>query len=440
MRVTIMVLAGAFLVGFGMSAQAQRTQVVTLVAAGDVEWSGTNLGSSGSIVMDNEGRTLLEGGWQPIPRFLSNERMAELAAAGSPLVTRITKEREEAYGASREHLSTTYAQLKAHDLDFASTEEWARFPFQKIAPVFRAADIAFVNLESPLSDRAHRTGIFRTPTAFADGLQFAGIDVVSTANNHALDTGRQGLFDTKAALIQAGMAPFGSGENLEDARRPAVVERNGVTFAFLAYAQYENSGTIGFATPDRAGVVPLDPDIIKEDIARVRSEVDHVILSFHWDIYHFDVSRSHELHPRAVEFAHEMIDAGADAILGHHPHVPRAVEVYRGRPIFYSMGHLIFSFGLPQWGDNYLARVQFSKQRVERVEVLPVAGRWDDLAQPYLVEGGRARALLNKLQALSGHLGTSIRIDGDVGILEIDRSAASGEPSANIRPSPNIRP
>ena len=412
-----------FVIGFmavfciaSLSPAAQPGQLV-LVAAGDVEWSGNGLGGGGAVIYDDGGKNLLEGGWQPIPRLMTAEAVEALGAVGEALMAARMAEYEKSYGATAEHISTTYVDLKVHDLEFDNETEWAEYPFQRIAPLFRAADFAFINLETPLSDDAYRVGVFRTPTAFVQGLTFAGIDIASLANNHMLDAERDGMFDTIATLEAAGITPIGAGDDLEDARAPAIIEHDGVRIAMLAYTQYENAGLNSFANTARAGVVPLDPLIIKEDIRRVRDQVDHVVLSFHWDIYHFDVSRSSELHPGAVEFAREMIDAGADAVLGHHPHVPRAVEMYRGKPILYSMAHLIFSFGLPQWGDNYVARLTFSKERVEQVEILPVAGRWDDLAQPYLLEGERARGVLDKLQALSNHLGTRLEINGNAGLL-----------------------
>jgi poly-gamma-glutamate capsule biosynthesis protein CapA/YwtB (metallophosphatase superfamily) len=261
--------------------------------------------------------------------------------------------------------------------------------------------------------------------------------VASTANNHALDSERQGLVDTKAALRRAGIAPVGTGQNLDDARKPVIIQRNGLRFAFLAYSQYVNNrtgnvwdGLDGFATSTRPGVTPLDPAIIKEDIRRVRDKVDYVILSFHWDIYAMDTSNDQYLHPRAVAFAHEMIDAGADCILGHHPHVPRAVELYHGKPIYYCMGHLIFSFSLSNWRDNYLPRVTFTKSGITRAEVLPVSGIGRELAQPFVLEAARAQSALRNLQQISAPLGTTLDIAGDTGVLRASdqRAGQSSHP------------
>src|SRR5690606_34902650 len=153
-------------------------------------------------------------------------------------------------------------------------------------------------------------------TALADALRWAGIDVVSIANNHAFDAEEMGLFDTIDALARAGVGRVGGGRDLEDARRPFVIERNGIRFAFLGYTQFVNGGPSAFALPNRSGVVPLNPLVIKEDIRRVRDQVDYVVVSFHWSR-----ENTQEIHEEDRKFAHEIIDAGADIILGHHPHV-----------------------------------------------------------------------------------------------------------------------
>jgi len=337
--------------------------------------------------------------------------------------------------------------LRAHhyDLAFSSGLEEARYPFTRIAETLRSADIAFANLETPLSDGARWSGAFRTPGAFADGLSWAGLDVVSTANNHALDAEGEGLIDTMDNLSRAGVGHVGTGLDLEDARRPFVVERDEIRIAFFGYAQFVNVGGSAFATPTSSGVVPLDPLLVREDIARVRDRVDQVALSFHWGI-----ENSQDVHPGMRGFAHDAIDAGADIILGHHPHVRRGIEVYHGKPIIYSMGNLVFGHNHDYWMDNILVRFTIARThmdgavqthdpddaaRVTRIEILPVAGRGDALSQPFLLEGAEAHAVLEDILDRSAELATTVRIVGDVGVIDIERY----EPSAS-RPAPRSQP
>lgn len=385
-----------------------HAQTATLIAGGDVEWSRI---TRAPTIYEHPPRQE-EGGWLQVPySAASPESRAWLEAQGRTLET------------DRSH----HIRALKYGLTFDTPEAMARYPFREVAPVLRAADLAFVNLETPLSDDARHSGAFRTPTAFADGLRWAGIDVVATANNHALDAEGEGLMDTREALARAGVCAVGTGADLHDARRPCVFERNGVRVAFLGYAQFVNGGNDAFATPDRSGVAPLDPFLIEEDIAAVRDQVDIVVLSFHWGI-----ENSQDTHADARAFAQRMVDAGADVILGHHPHVPRGVEVYRPAGaaaagdggaargpgvILYSMGNLIFGHNHDYWMDNYLARLTLGQGGVQRVEILPVAGRGMSLSQPSLLAGPEARAVLEDIQTRTAALDTRMEIEGAVGVI-----------------------
>jgi poly-gamma-glutamate synthesis protein (capsule biosynthesis protein) len=374
------------------AASTLSAQEITLVAGGDIEWS--RIVKPPDVFTDPPRRG--EGDWMPVP-YLNNPGSKDY----------LTSEGFELETPESHHIRSIQ-----YGLEFDSPEEMARYPLRRIAPVFREADIGFANLETPLSDRARPNGAFRTPTAFADGLRWAGIDVVSTANNHALDAEGAGLTDTKEALWRAGVGGVGTGENLEDARRPFILERDGIRVGFLGYAQFVNGGASNFAQPSRPGVAPLDPFLIEEDIRRLRDQVDYVVLSFHWNI-----ENSQETHPKAREFAHRMVDAGADIILGHHPHVPRGVETYNGKVIFYSFGNLIFGHNHTYWMDNYVARLTLGTDGVRQVEILPVAGTGTGLSQPHLLEGDGALAVLEDVQERTRLLDTTMEIRGNVGVI-----------------------
>lgn len=393
-RRTALVVPYALAVGLAAGPVESLAQEITLIAGGDIEWSRITKGPG--LVWDTEGRRR-DDGWLRVPYVVTAERRAQL---------------EDILGRPLETSESHHVRAIHYDLKFASPTEMARHPFRQIAPLLREADIAFANLETPLSDRARHRGAFRTPTAFADGLRWAGIDVVSTANNHALDAEGVGLIDTREALARAGIGAMGTGKNLEDARRPFVIERGGMKVAFLGYAIAVNGGTSGFALPDMAGVVPLDPIIIKEDIQRVRDNVDYVVLSFHWAI-----ENSQDTHPDARAFAHDMIDAGADVIFGHHPHVPRGMEIYKGKAIFYSLGNFVFGHNHDYWMDNYLARLTLAAGGISKIEIIPIAGQGANLSQPYALTGNEARAVLEDIQTRTAALDTRMEITGDLGIV-----------------------
>ncbi len=380
-------------------------QEITILAVGDIEWSRATKPPSMYYDAAPSGRSNVlwhrGDGWIRVPYAATPDSRDVLEAAlDTTLIT------EDAH------------HLRAHHygLSFEDAQEEARYPFHGAADLLRDADVAFANLETPLSDDARWSGAFRTPSAFADALAWAGIDVVATANNHSLDAEGEGLLDTIHHLRRAGVGHAGTGHNLADARRPWIIERGGLRVAFLAYAQFVNDGGSSFATSSQSGVVPMDPLLIREDIARVRDHVDFVAVSFHWGI-----ENSQDVHPGMRDFAHDVLDAGADAILGHHPHVPRGIEVRDGKPIVYSMGNFIFGHGHDYWMDNIAVRLHLGAEGVTQLDVLPVAGRGDALSQPYLLEGEAARILLEDIRARSAALGTTLRIEGSAGVIDVSR-------------------
>ncbi|QFG21566.1 CapA family protein [Actinomadura sp. WMMB 499] len=254
--------------------------------------------------------------------------------------------------------------------DVAPEREDVDSLFARAAPEIRAADLAFMQLEMTLTTRGQRVPQVRHtsrahPRA-AGAFRRAGFDLVSWAGNHALDWGFEGFRDTIEALDGAGLTTLGAGETLEEARRPRVTEVGGVRVAVLAYCSILPDSY--WATYNRPGVVPLraftvhepmEPDqpgtphrmrtfphpedlaALLADIAAAREVADVVVVSAHWGI-HFTHAEIAD-YQRTV--AHAAIDAGADLILGHHAHILKGIEVYRGKAIFYSIGN--FAIELP---------------------------------------------------------------------------------------------
>ncbi|MEM6751754.1 MAG: CapA family protein [Cyanobacteria bacterium P01_C01_bin.38] len=337
---------------------------------------------------------------EALPKVIAQPNQLTLTAGGDVEWSRMAEE------------SLFHRQIIRYNLEFASKQEEARYPFQKIKPVLEAADIAFVNLETPLSDTAKKKGAFLAPTAFAAGLKWAGVDIVATANNHALDAGVAGLKDTLTSLSQVDLPAVGSGKDLASARLPYISEKNGIRLGFLAYTMSENSGDSSYAKPNRAGVMPTDLSLIREDIQKLRSKVDYVILSFHWGL---NDSKKPPFWVRNL--ARNSIDAGADIILGHHPHFPQGIEIYQNKPIFYCLGNFIFGHNHTYWTDNFLARFIFTSNKIKTIEILPVAGENQDLAQPFLLKGERSQNILKEIQERSLALKTKMDIVGDIGVI-----------------------
>jgi hypothetical protein len=205
--------------------------------------------------------------------------------------------------------------------------------------LFRSDDVSMVNLEVPVTNRGGRRikpFTFRMKTEYLEALTSGGIDIVNIANNHIYDFGKIGLFDTIAKLDSARIGRVGAGRDYAEAHHPVVVTIRNVKIGFLGYYGGHESPA---AKGKSAGVAERNLRIIQNDIERLKHEqdADFVVVNFHW-------GKENARMPDASqqEFAHNVIDAGADAIIGHHPHVLQGIEVYKNKIIAYSLGNLVF--------------------------------------------------------------------------------------------------
>lgn len=248
--------------------------------------------------------------------------------------------------------------------------------FQHVADVLRSADIAYANCEQALSDKGSpnpKQAIPSEPKNISAYL-YAGFDIVSLANNHTQDWGKEALLDTMARLKASGLPYVGVGKNLNEARHPVILERNGTEVGFLAYCCVGPEGLSYEAQLDFPGYAPLraitfyehvDPQPgtwpriitipLKEDLAnmvqdikKLKAKVDVVIVCPHWGLH---------VLPRVIpmycyDMGHAAIDAGADFIIGTHPHVLKGVEMYKGKAIFYSTGDFVFTMRRDRFARN----------------------------------------------------------------------------------------
>lgn len=249
-----------------------------------------------------------------------------------------------------------------------SLGDWT-YPFQKVAQRLGSADLTFGNLECPVSDvgrNLHHLYSFRADPKAIQGLTFAGFKVLSVANNHMDDWGRPALGDTLRRLRQVDIRPVGAGANDLEAHYPMLVDLGGVKLAFLAYVEIPPRDAA--AGIDRPGVAWLEPERVLADIRFTRPLADVVIVSLHWGVEY-----APRPDRRQVELAHQMIDAGADLIVGGHPHVVQPLEEYRGRWIAYSLGNFIFDQNWPATHRGLMLEVTLRGKRIAEVRPLPVA-------------------------------------------------------------------
>jgi len=164
-------------------------------------------------------------------------------------------------------------------------------------------------------------------------------EAVSLANNHIYDLGKEGLISTIKELDDLGIKHCGAGMNLKEASTPMVIDCQGKTIAVLAYCQCreEYMGYVAFATPNNAGVNPLDITRCEKEIKEAKNIYDYVFVMPHWgkEYEHFPI-------PEVVEYSKRMIRAGADGVFGSHTHQIQPLVKYHGKPIAYSMGNFLF--------------------------------------------------------------------------------------------------
>lgn len=243
------------------------------------------------------------------------------------------------------------------------------YPFLKIADFLRDADLTFGNLENPVSSRGVNVGSkysFRADPRTLEGLKYAGFDVVSIANNHMWDYGRTAFLDTLTHLASAGIDFVGGGRNFAEAHQSVVKDVRGTKVAFLGYTEFLQSVVAGVNSP---GITNWNIEQMKKDIILAKQTSDLVVVSFHWGDEYKTVHNS-----RQEQFAKAAIDAGADIIIGHHPHVVQEVEQYHGGWIAYSLGNFVFDQNFSAETMHGLAlRVTIKNAKVQNVEEIEIS-------------------------------------------------------------------
>ena len=249
----------------------------------------------------------------------------------------------------------------------AAQQKDPAWPFRQIAADFAKADIAFVNLESPFTDKGAptRSGmVFRADPANIAGLVLAGIDVVSFANNHTRDSHEYGLLYTLDLLDRNKIAVAGVGRDEAGARAGVVLERQGVKFGFVAYTYDQRNGN---HQTDDARINGLDLVRLREDIGSMRSRSNVTVVSIH-------AGTEYAKQPNEQQrlMAQAAIEAGAALVIGHHPHVTQPCEDYRTGVICYSLGNLVFDQTIAGTNESFVAEADFKGPSLRKVRLRKV--------------------------------------------------------------------
>lgn len=298
---------------------------------------------------------------------------------------------------------------------------------------YRQADLAMVNLENPLTrstiggDLGKRFK-FKADPETVKVLTEGGVDLVNLANNHTMDYEGPGLVETLETLDKAGIHHVGAGRGLTEARRPEIIEVKGQRIAYLGYYEAD----LHAALDGKPGTNPRDNQRIAEDIKALRNQVDWIIVNYHWGVELADYPGDWQ-----IDLARFTIDQGADLVVGHHPHVLQGAEIYKGRPIVYSLGNFIFGGNARSDYDTAVLKVSL-KGRKMKVEFLPVEVR---KYQARVVKGEQGEKILKHVEQISSIFDRQMRspvvLDAPLPPVTVDtrnRNPLGGEPKSKQPP------
>ena len=291
---------------------------------------------------------------------------------------------------------------------------------EEVASKLQEADIAFGNLECPLSTVGPHSPredlVFRAHPKTVNVLTLGGFDIVSLANNHTLNAGRAGLLQTLQHLEEAGIAYVGAAADKSEGSRPTFLSVEGLKVGFLAYTD------LNFA---HGSYSKLDNELsnLESQIAAAKNKCDLLAVSYHW-------GTEYHRHPsaRQIQVAHTSIDAGADVVLGHHPHVLAGVEISTQRPILYRMGNFLFDQRSGERMESGLFTLYYTEGGGWRLAMRPIWIPWSRLGPEYAT-GERRDRILERFKELSAELGTKVIIEAGQALIPAPVSADQAQPS-----------
>lgn len=278
------------------------------------------------------------------------------------------------------------------------------YPFENIANLTESSNLTVGNLESPFTTKEVNTQsgsmVFGADIKSIEGLKLAGFDLVNLANNHFGNQGQEGMNLTFSTLNQNNIDYFGAGTNFQTTHTPVIKQVNGVKIAFLGYSDSDVLPANSIAKEVSAGVAVMDIKQAKIDIEEAKTKADMVIVSMHSGTEYTPNPNS-----RQIEFAHAAIDSGADLVIGHHPHVVQAIENYRGKKIFYSLGNFVFD---QAWSSEtmqgLMVKLTFNNTKLTNTELIPI--KIENWCQPrvLLPTEPEYESILNRINIASAKL------------------------------------
>ena len=301
----------------------------------------------------------------------------EIAAVGDILLTRGVERKIEKFGAD--------------------------YPFENVQNMLINADLAFGNLENPLAEncrQANKKFSFQSKPVYSKILASVGFDVLSLANNHTSDCGQKGLLETIENLRRENLRSIGAAKTGTDAETPVYVEIKGIKIAFLGFSAISSQSYF-------SKIAPATNEKVKQAVTLARQNVDAVIVSFHW-------GTEYDSRPnfRQIELANAAIQAGADAVLGHHPHVLQGFRLVEKRNnarhtlVAFSLGNFLFDSParlIKKTSESVILKIRFNKNGLVSAKVIPVN---IENTRPVIADKEKKEIIFNRLNKLSGEWNT----------------------------------
>lgn len=303
------------------------------------------------------------------------------------------------------HLAAVGDLMLDRSLGYAISNGKLAYPFAAMGDLLTAPDLTLGNLECSLGDvgqPAAKSYTFQAPPAAAEALALGGFDVLTLANNHAMDYGPEALLQGLGLLEAQGIGHVGAGANAAAAHAPVIRDVKGIRIAILGYVNVPVEGRSNFdtatwtATDSAPGLAWADPAIIQADVTAVRAQADIVIVLLHSGYEYVETPSDPQ---KAAAYA--AIESGADMVIGHHAHILQGIEFYQGHPIVYGLGNFAFEID----GDPATAvlNIWLDKGGIRQIEIIPAliqfggqprpAADWE--AAPILQNVYRLTTLLN---------------------------------------------
>ncbi len=303
--------------------------------------------------------------------------------------------------------------------------------FAGTTALLKSADITVGTLESSISDRGESRILansatirdsamwdsatmeytFRAPPDVARGLANAGFKVLSLATPHIMDYGDVALEDTITLLSQYNVKTVGAGSYVKSARQPVTLTVKNTAVTFLAYYYTSQYGT-NFADNEHPGPMLAVHSIMQRDIAQAKKEVDIVVVFIHWGI----LELGDTITEKQRFFAHNIIDAGADIVLGQQLHALKGIEIYKGKAIVYSLADFIFEMYDKQHSKTVIPIFHFQDGNLEQIELIPIwVDNPDAKYQPQVLHKEAAQTALENFRERCMALNTTVEIQQEKG-------------------------